>query len=69
MEELNEVDGVGGVIAAGIHDFFHREEKLEQLERLMRELRLAEETVEEGHFYTPLPILLIFQRDKPPANI
>lgn len=48
VEELNEVDGVGGVIAAGIHDFFHREEKLEQLERLMRELRLAEETVEEG---------------------
>jgi DNA ligase (NAD+) len=48
VEDLNEVDGVGGVIAAGIHEFFHREEKLEQLDHLMRELRLAEETVEEG---------------------
>ena len=48
VEDLNEVDGVGGVIAAGIHEFFHRQDKTEQLEHLMQELRLAEEVAEEG---------------------
>ncbi len=48
MEELNEVDGVGGVIAAGIYEYFHREDRMEQLDRLMAELRLEEVPVEEG---------------------
>lgn len=48
-EELSEVDGVGEVIAAGIYEFFHRQDKMEQLDRLLQELQLAEETVEEGN--------------------
>ena len=48
VEELNEVDGVGGVIAAGIYEYFHREDRMEQLDRLMAELRLEEVPVEEG---------------------
>ena len=48
LEELNEGDGVGGVIAAGIYEYFHREDRMEQLDRLMAELRLEEVPVEEG---------------------
>ncbi len=46
-EELSNVDGVGEVIAAGIYDFFHQPDKMKQLDRLLQELQLAEETVEE----------------------
>lgn len=48
VEELSAIDGIGGVIAGSIYDFFHQEEQMEQLERLLREVRIAEETVEEG---------------------
>lgn len=48
IEELSDIDGVGEVIAAGIYDFFHRQDKMEQLNRLLQELQLAEETVDEG---------------------
>ncbi len=47
VEELSNVDGVGEVIAAGIYDFFHQPDKMKQLDRLLQELQLAEETVEE----------------------
>lgn len=47
VEELSNVDGVGEVIAAGIYDFFHQQDKMKQLDRLLQELQLAEETVEE----------------------
>lgn len=49
VEELSEIDGIGGVIAGSIYEFFHNEDKLEQLERLLGEVKIAEETVaEEG---------------------
>ena len=48
VEELSDVDGVGGVIAAGIYDFFHRDDRMEQLDHLLKEVRLAEEVIEEG---------------------
>lgn len=48
VEELSAIDGIGGVIAGSIYDFFHQEEQMEQLERLLREVRIAEEVVEEG---------------------
>ena len=48
-EELSEVDGVGEVIGAGIYEFFDREDKMEQVDRLLQELQLADETVEEGN--------------------
>lgn len=48
VEELNEVDGVGGVIAAGIYEYFHHENRMEQLDRLMAELHLEEVMAEEG---------------------
>ncbi len=47
VEELSNVDGVGEVIAAGIYDFFHQQDKMKQLDRLLQELQLAEETMEE----------------------
>lgn len=49
VEELSAIDGIGEVIAAGIFDFFHNEERMEQLEHLLQEVKIAEETVaEEG---------------------
>ncbi|MBD5450338.1 MAG: NAD-dependent DNA ligase LigA [Lachnospiraceae bacterium] len=49
VEELSAIDGIGEVIAAGIFEFFHNEERMEQLEHLLQEVKIAEETVaEEG---------------------
>ena len=48
VEELSDVDGVGEVIAAGIYEFFHRDDRMEQLEHLLKEVNLAQEVVEEG---------------------
>lgn len=49
VEELSAIDGIGEVIAAGIFDFFHNEERMELLEHLLQEVKIAEETVtEEG---------------------
>ena len=48
MEELNDIDGVGEVIAAGIYDYFHDAERMEQLDHLLGEVHIAHETVEES---------------------
>lgn len=48
VEELSDIDGIGEVIATGIYEFFHDKEKAEQLEHLLAELRIAQETVDEG---------------------
>ncbi|MCM1121279.1 MAG: NAD-dependent DNA ligase LigA [Eubacterium sp.] len=48
MEELNAIDGVGEVIAAGIYDYFHDAVRMEQLDHLLGEVHIAPETVEEG---------------------
>lgn len=47
MEELNDIDGVGEVIAAGIYDYFHDTERMEQLDHLLSEVHIAQETVAE----------------------
>ncbi|MBD5504721.1 MAG: NAD-dependent DNA ligase LigA [Lachnospiraceae bacterium] len=47
MEELSAIDGIGEVIAGSIYDFFHNDERIEQLNHLLQELRIAVETVEE----------------------
>ncbi len=46
-EELSEIDGVGGVIAQSIHDFFHEEKAMEQLENLLREVEIEAEDAQE----------------------
>ncbi|MDE7359938.1 MAG: NAD-dependent DNA ligase LigA, partial [Lachnospiraceae bacterium] len=40
VEELSEIDGVGGVIALSIYDYFHKEKAMEQLEKLLREVEI-----------------------------
>lgn len=48
-EELSAIDGIGGVIAGSIYEYFHNEERMVSLERLLREVKIAEESVaEEG---------------------
>lgn len=41
VEELSEIEGIGGVLAEGIHSFFRDEEKLRAAGRLLAELRIA----------------------------
>lgn len=48
LEELSAIDGIGDVIAAGIYAFFRNEERMGQLGRLMQEITVAKEVIEEG---------------------
>lgn len=48
VEELSAIDGIGGVIAGSIYEYFHNEERMGQLERLLREVKIAEESVAEA---------------------
>lgn len=48
MEELNDIDGIGEVIASGIYDYFHDAVRMEQLDRLLMEVNIAQETADEG---------------------
>lgn len=48
VEELSDVDGVGEVIATGIYEFFHRDDRMKQLDHLLQEVHLARETVDEN---------------------
>lgn len=52
VEELSAIDGIGGVIAGSIYDYFHDEERMAQLECLLREVRIADEKIEEEGFRT-----------------
>lgn len=47
-EELAEIDGVGEVIARSIYAYFHEEKAGEQLENLLGELEIEEETIQEA---------------------
>ncbi len=47
LEELDEIEGIGDVIAASVYDFFHSEERMRQLENLLKEVMIEEEKVEE----------------------
>ena len=46
-EELAEIDGVGGVIALSIYDYFHNEKAVEQLENLLREVEIEKQETAE----------------------
>lgn len=48
MEELSEIDGIGEVIASGICAFFRNEEKMEKLDHLLAQIRIAQETTDES---------------------
>ena len=48
VEELSAVDGIGGVIAAGIRAYFDDDRKNAQLDRLLQEIEIAQETVSES---------------------
>lgn len=48
VDELSDIDGIGEVIAAGIYDFFHNQERMEQLDNLLQEVNIALETVDES---------------------
>ena len=48
VEELSDIDGIGEVIATGIYEFFHNREKMEQLDHLLQEVNIAQETVDES---------------------
>lgn len=47
-EELAEIDGVGGVIALSIYDYFHNEKAVEQLENLLREVEIEKQETAEA---------------------
>lgn len=42
-EELAQIDGVGEVIALRIHDYFHRQDNMEQLADLLREVEIEKQ--------------------------
>ena len=48
LEELAEIDGIGEVIALSVRAFFDDEKNKEQLSRLLPELNIAVEVIEEG---------------------
>lgn len=48
VEKLSDIDGIGEVIATGIYEFFHNREKMEQLDHLLQEVNIAQETVDES---------------------
>ena len=48
VEELSDIDGIGEVIAGGIYEFFHNKERMEQLDHLLQEVNIAQETVDES---------------------
>lgn len=48
VEELSDIDGIGEVIASGIYEFFRDKERMEQLDRLLAEVRIAQEVMEAG---------------------
>ena len=48
VDELSSIDGIGEVIASGIYDFFHQNEKMEQLNHLLEEVSIIHETVDES---------------------
>ena len=48
VEELSEIEGVGEVIAKGIHAYFRDPEKKQQLENLLPELHLESRAVQQG---------------------
>lgn len=52
VEELSAIDGIGGVIAGSIYEYFHDEERMAQLERLLREVRIADEKTEDESLQT-----------------
>lgn len=52
VEELSAIDGIGEVIAGSIYEFFHNDERMEQLDHLLQEVRIAVETVEEEESQT-----------------
>ena len=47
-EELSQIDGVGAVIAGTFFDYFRNEKHRQLVESLLKELKIAMETVEEG---------------------
>ena len=47
-ESLSRIDGVGSVIAEAFVSYFADQKNREQLERLLQEVRIAKEQVEEG---------------------
>ncbi len=47
-EELSDIDGVGEVIAAGICEYFHDAKQMAQLDRLLEEVHIEQETLAEG---------------------
>lgn len=48
VEELSDIDGVGGVIASGIYAFFRNVEQTEKLDHLLSEIHIAQETADES---------------------
>lgn len=48
VEELSEIDGVGGVIALSIYEYFHNEKAVAQLENLLREVEIEKQETEEA---------------------
>lgn len=48
IEQLSEIDGIGGVIAAAFYDYFRDNENLRRFNNLMSEVEVEEEEVEEG---------------------
>lgn len=48
VEDLSEIEGVGEVIAGTFHEYFQKEENVEQLKNLMNEITVVTETVDES---------------------
>lgn len=48
MEELSDIGGIGEIIAAGIYEFFRNQERMDQLNHLLEEVNIAQETVDES---------------------
>ena len=48
VEDLSAIDGVGEVIATGFYEYFRKEENKKRWERLLAEIEIEKEEIEEG---------------------
>lgn len=49
VEELSEIDGIGGVIASAFYEYFKDEENMGRFNRLLKEVELEAEEIEQGN--------------------
>lgn len=58
VEELNEVDGIGGILAANVYDYFHNEDNLQYIDELIDSGITFKETEKKSGVFSGMKIVL-----------